>query len=149
VKRIEGRGIDIVTRVHALIAVSWIVSAAVVLVLAAQVVLAPDADTTMAWARITVFEDIASASSVAMLLAGLVYGFATTWGFFRDRRVLVNWVLFIAATAFGGPSISATRAHMAVAVVALTAAEIVVLAIASAVGVSLRRARRLGESTTA
>jgi hypothetical protein len=149
VKRIEGKGIDIVTRVHALVAVTWIVSAAVVLVLAVQVMLAPEADTSAAWARITVFEDIASASSVAMLLVGLVYGFATTWGFFRDRRVLVNWVLFIAATAFGGPSISVTRAHSTAAVVALTAAEIVVLVMASGIGVSLRRARRVSQETTA
>jgi hypothetical protein len=148
-RRIEGKGIDIVTRVHALIAVTWIVSAAVVLVLAVQVMLAPDVDTGTAWARITAFEDIASASSVAMLLAGLVYGFATTWGFFRDRRVLVNWVLFIAATAFGGPSISVTRAHSAAAVVALTAAEIAVLVVVSGIGVSLRRARRGSQATPA
>jgi hypothetical protein len=146
VKRIEGKGIDIVTRVHALIAVAWIVSAVVVLVLAVQVVLAPSADVGAAWARITVFEDIASASSVAMLLAGLVYGFATTWGFFRNRLVIANWVLFIAATAFGGPSISVTRTHSTAAVIALTAAEIVLLAAAAGVGVTLRRARRLKES---
>jgi hypothetical protein len=148
-RRIEGKGMDIVTRVHALIAVTWIISAAVVLVLAAQVMFAPEAGTSAAWARITVFEDIASASSVAMLLAGLVYGFATTWGFFRDRRVLLNWVLFIAATAFGGPSISVTRAHAAAAVVALTTAEIAVLVAASGIGVSLRRARRVSQENAA
>lgn len=148
-KRLEGTSIDIVTRVHALIALIWIVSAAIILFLAVQVMLAPAADTSVAWARITVFESVASASSVAMLLAGLVYGFATTWGFFRDRRVLVNWVLFIAATAFGGPSISVTRAHSAVAVMALTAGEIAVLVVASGIGVSLRKARRVSEATLA
>jgi hypothetical protein len=149
VRRIEGKGIDVVTRVHSLIGVVWIASATIVLVLAAQVMLVATGDASAAWTRISVFEDIASACSVAMLLAGLVFGFATTWGFFRNRLVVVNWVLFIAATAFGGPSISMTRAHSAMAVIALTVAEIVVLVAASAVGVRLRRMRRLKESSVA
>jgi hypothetical protein len=145
-KRIEGRGIDIITRVHALVGVVWILGAVVSLFLAVQVAIAPGDDLGAAWERIALFQSVASTSSVVMFAVALVYSIATPWGFFKDRGVILNWVLFIAATAFGGPGISATRAHATTLVIALTAAEVVVLVAACVVGVRLRRARRSGAS---
>jgi hypothetical protein len=142
VRRIEGRGIDVVTRVHSLVAAVWMLSAVVALVLTARMIIAPPSDTQAAWATISTVLYVASVSSVAMLVVGLVYSVGTTWGFLRHRKVIVNWVLFIAATAFGGPGISMARVHSVVGVIALTAAEIAVLIAASAIGVSLRRSRR-------
>jgi hypothetical protein len=145
-KRIEGKGIDIITRVHALVGVVWILGAVVSLFFAVQLALAPGNDPGAAWQRIALFQSVASTSSVVMFVVALVYSIATPWGFFKDRGVILNWVLFIAATAFGGPGISATRAHATTLVIALTAAEVVVLVAACVVGVRLRRARRSGAS---
>lgn len=145
-KRIEGKGIDIVTRVHALVAVVWILGALIALFLAVGVALSPGDDPGTAWERIALFQNVASTSSVAMFVVALVYSIATPWGFFKDRGVILNWVLFLAATAFGGPGISATRAQATTLVIALTAAEVVVLVAACVVGVRLRRARRSAAS---
>lgn len=141
-RRIEGKGIDIITRVHSLVAVVWIISAAVALALSVLVLISAPGDADAAWARIALFTYIASYSSVAMFVVALVYSAVTTWGFFRHRKVVVNWVLFILATALGGPSIMTVKAHSAIGVIVLTAAELVVLAAASAIGVALRRERR-------
>jgi hypothetical protein len=141
-RRIEGKGIDIITRVHGLVAVVWIVSAAVALVLTVVTMASAPSDAEAAWGRITLFARIAGYSSVVMFAVGLVYSVATTWRFFRHRKVVINWVLFILATALGGPSIVAIKAHSAIGVIALTAAELIVLAAASAIGVALRRERR-------
>jgi len=143
-RRIAGKGIDAVTLVHKLVAVVWVVGALGVLVLAVPVTHYAASDSSVTWARIVGFQDVASASSVAMLLVGLVYGVWTTWGFLRNRLVILKWVLFLAATGFGGPSISAARSHSATGVIVLTALELVVLVAAGAVGVYLERSRHSG-----
>ncbi len=141
-KRIEGKGIDVITRIHSLVAVVWIVSALVALVLTVLTMVSAPSDVDAAWARITLFARIAGYSSVVMFAVGLAYSVATTWRFFRHRKVVVNWVLFILATALGGPSIVAIKAHSAIGVIGLTGAELIVLAAASMIGVALRRERR-------
>jgi hypothetical protein len=142
VRRIEGRGIDLVTRVHSVVAAIWMLSTFTVLVLAVWMAVAMPSNSQDVWARIVTFLYVATTSSVAMLVVALFYSIGTSWGFFRDRKVVLNWGLFIAATAFGGPSITMARGHSIVAVIVLTAAEMAVLLAASAIGVSLRRSRR-------
>jgi hypothetical protein len=148
-KRIEGKGIDIVTWVHALVGLAWVSGAIGALVLTALLTFSPAENPAAAWERIAVFQDVASWSSVAMFLVALVYSVATPWGFFKDRGVIVQWVLFLLATATGGPSMSAARAQSTTLVLALTAVEVVVLVAATAVGVHLKLSRRRGRGPAA
>lgn len=142
-KRISGKGIDVVTVVHKLVAVVWVIAALVVLVLVVQVARSSANGVGGTWARIVTFQMIAAWCSVPMLIVGLVYGLATTWGFgiLRHRWLLAKWALFLAATGFGGSSISASRTHSASTAIALTAAELVVLVAAGALGMFLERSR--------
>lgn len=141
-KRIAGKGIDGVTVVHKLVGLVWFVSAGAVLLL---VVLLPRSGTGSAdaWSRIEMCQLVAAGASVAMLAVSLVYGVATAWGFgiLRHRVLLGKWALFLVATGFGGPSISAGKARSVSGVIALTLAELLCLVCAAAIGVWLERAR--------
>lgn len=143
-KRLGGRGIDVITVLHRIVAVVWIASAASALVLSIVVSSTPVAARPQVWNWIATLQFVAAYSAFPMLAIGLVYGVATPWGFgvLRHRLILLKWVLLFAATGFGGPSISAARTHSTTLVVWLTVLEVGALVGAAAIGVSLRRSRR-------
>ncbi len=139
-KRLGGAGTDIVTTVHKLVAVVWAAGAVIALVIAAQLAMTAGA-TAADWARVALFQGVAAYASVAMLLIGLVYSIWTPWGFFRNRWVIAKWVLFIVATALGGPAMGAAQTHASGVVIALTAGELAALAAAALIGLRLVRQR--------
>lgn len=145
-KRLGEKGVDVVTLVHKLVAVVWVVSAGIALVLVVWASRAPDSASGAVWSRIGLFQTIAAFSSIPMVAIGLVYGIATPWGFglLRNRLVLAKWALLLCATGFGGPSISAARTHSVTAVITLTLAELAALVAAMVVGVFLERSRHAG-----
>lgn len=144
-KRLNGRSIDIVTNVHRLVAAVWLVGALAALYLALTALLGGSERDSVVWARIAVAQRVAASASVGILLMDLFYGLATAWHFFLHRLVPLKWVLFLAATAFGGISISAAKAGSAGAVIALTVAELAMLLGTLAIGIILMRARRTGK----
>lgn len=149
-KRLSGRGIDVITLLHRIVAVVWIASAAGALVLSVVVASTPVTARLQVWNWIATLQLVAAYSAFPMLAIGLVYGVATPWGFgvLRHRLILLKWVLLLAAAGFGGPSISAARTHSATVVVWLTALELGALAGAAATGVSLKRLRRADAFST-
>jgi hypothetical protein len=142
VKRLAENSVDLLTVAHKLIGAAWVVCAIVVLVFVVPV--RAGGGDAMLWSRIVLVQRIAAYCSVATLLVGFAYGIWTTWGFFRYRQVVGKWVLFLGATAFNGPTIIYARAHLAGPIIALTLAELVVLAASMGLGVYLERARHTG-----
>ena len=143
-KRLDGKSVDILTIVHKLVGAVWLVCAIAVLVLVVPLAGGATRDATF-WSRVVLIQRVAAYCSVATLLVGFVYGFWTNWGFFRYPRVIGKWVLFLAATALNGPTIVYGRSHAATPIIALTVAEIVVLAASMGLGVYLERARHAGK----
>jgi hypothetical protein len=143
-KRLGGRGVDVVTVFHRVVAVVWIASAAAALLLSLSAFHTPVLGIGRTWQWIDALQAVAAYSSFPMIAIGVVYGVATQWGFgvLRHRLVLLKWVLLLAATGFGGPSISAAKTHSASVVVVLTVLELASLIGAVVLGVSLRRSRR-------
>ncbi|CAH1206116.1 hypothetical protein PAECIP111891_02795 [Paenibacillus allorhizoplanae] len=59
-------------------------------------------DTLATYKRIVVISDsIIRTGAVGTLLVGFVYGFLTSWGFFKHRWVTVKWILFVGQTIIG------------------------------------------------
>jgi hypothetical protein len=142
VRRMESKNVDRLTTAHKLIGAAWAVCAIAVLVLVVPAVTA-SRDPGF-WSRVVIFQRVAAYCSVATLVIGVVYGLWSSWGFVRYRQLILKWVLFLAATALNGPTITLAREGSALPVVALTAAEIVVLGACMAIGVFLERARHAG-----
>ena len=103
-----------------------------------------DGSGSVDWGRVSAFQTVASASSVATLIVGLAYGLFTAWGFVRFRWMIAKWALFLIATGFGGPSISAARSRSTSVLIALTAVEIGALMLCGALGVFLEQSRHSG-----
>jgi hypothetical protein len=144
-KRLNGRSIDVVTNVHRVVAVAWFAGALGALYLAATIMFGAGGAEPLSWARIAIFQRVATTASVVIVVMDVFYGLATAWHFFRHRLVPLKWVLFLAATAFGGISISAAKSRSAGAVVGLTVAELVMLLGTLSLGIILMRARRAGK----
>lgn len=142
-KRLTDKGVDALTTVHKLVGVLWMVCAILVLAFVVPIALSSAGDATT-WGRITLLQRVAAYCSVATLVVGFAFGLWTTWGFVRYRQLIGKWVLFLAATALNGPSIIYSRNHNATVVIALTVAEVVVLAGSMAIGVYLERSRHAG-----
>jgi hypothetical protein len=143
VKRLEDKGVNALSIVHKVIGALWFVCALVVLVFVMP--LAGGAVRGAAfWDRVILVQRVAAYCSVATLLVGLAYGLWTYWGFARYPRVIGKWALFLLATALNGPTIVFGRSHSAVPILALTAAELVVLGISAGLGSYLAQGRKVG-----
>jgi hypothetical protein len=143
-KRLQGRSVDAVTLVHKLVAVAWAVGAIGSLAVAVALG-AGSASAAPAWGTVAALQTLASSMSVLMLLVGIAYSVFTAYGFFRDRLVVVKWLLFFVATGFGGPAISAAGSHSVTMLAAFTGVEVGALLCAGVLGVVLERRRHAAQ----
>jgi hypothetical protein len=137
-RRLEGRSIDAVTLVHKLVGVAWVLGAAGSLAVALG---AGSSSAVPEWGTVAALQTLASAMSVLTLLVGVAFSVFTAYGFFRNRLVIVKWLLFFVATGFGGPAISAAGSRSAAMVAVFTGVEIAALLCAGALGIVLERRR--------
>jgi hypothetical protein len=140
VKRLDDKGLHVLTLVHKGIGVGWALAVSGVLVLGVLGL----ALGGVQWGAVTILTRIASTASVLMLVLGLTYGVLTTWGFTGTRWLMAKWALYLVAVATSGYTISATKGRTLAMLLFLAMVQLLALAAAMSIGAHLERSRRAG-----
>lgn len=139
--RIGDKGTDVLTLVHKLVGLAWVIAVAAMLVF----VWPGLSSKAVEWTRLATLARVASTASVATLVLALLYGLASVWGFFGSRWLLAKWALYLVAVSASGYAVRATREETTGTLAALAAVQLVSLLVSMVVGVHLERARHAGK----